>query len=255
MSNYKQALVRVRFYRDPGMHKSGKKKTRKIENAVRYITFRSRELHENKEYGLFGKDTDYANIRDFLDKIKSDKAIKHPRAVKAHELVISFRQDDYNRLGIDYKKLTRQIMSELEKKKGMKLEWVASEHLRVGHPHVHIIIKSTGIDQEGKTRRLKLDIPRKDHAKGKVNPLAPNDMKFIKDKIDEFTGRKELEKKEQALQEVTHTMKGFLNELTKEIKRGMVRSEYEQEQSKKQFIRQVTREVERAKRNREGLDR
>jgi type IV secretory pathway VirD2 relaxase len=53
---------------------------------------------------------------------------------------------------IDLSRLTRELISQMEKDLGADLEWVAAEHHNTEHPHVHVVIR--GVRNTGETLRL-----------------------------------------------------------------------------------------------------
>lgn len=134
---------------------------RNLEKAkahIKYVGFRAREM-QNEVKGFFDKEHDKgANWEDFYSKVNSSKVIRHPWAVKVHKLTLSMRELDYKayeRSGKNYKDLTREFMKRMEYETGLKLDWIAAEHQVKGHPHVHVIVKSSGFNMvTGKEHKL-----------------------------------------------------------------------------------------------------
>ncbi|MFD1394397.1 hypothetical protein ACFQ40_01205 [Kroppenstedtia eburnea] len=250
-----RAFIRLRHYKDPGINKQGKEKTRTTENRVRYITFRSRERDDIQHADLFSKETDQASIGKFLGKIKQDPALKHPKAWKCHELILSFRREDYDRYGVDYREMTRNVMAELERRKGMKLDWVASRHLKGHHPHVHVIVKATGKDADGKTRRLRFDIPKR-NKEGIIPPDKPSDIKWMKEHIDKVNGRDHYLERWKAERESIRDLKELTRNVSRDLGRGLsdVARDGEKEQRRAQFnlFRQIRAKARKQQRQREG---
>jgi hypothetical protein len=57
---------------------------------------------------------------------------------------------------IDLKRLTRELMDQVEQKLGgASIEWVAAEHYNTEHPHVHVALR--GADRDGHALRLDRD--------------------------------------------------------------------------------------------------
>ena len=126
-----------------------------LEAHLKYIGFRSREKKEDK--GFFSRDSNNSNYKDFINRIKDNKALRHPKSIKAHKLVFSLREDEYKaykRSGKDYKDLIRETIKEYEEKHGIKLDWIASIHEEEGHPHIHVVIKGVSEDRNGKFKRI-----------------------------------------------------------------------------------------------------
>src|SRR5580698_2404686 len=53
---------------------------------------------------------------------------------------------------VDLSRLTRDLITLMEKDLGANLEWVAAEHHNTEHPHVHVVIR--GVRDSGETLRL-----------------------------------------------------------------------------------------------------
>ncbi len=86
------------------------------------------------------------------------------RGYLAHRLMLSPGADERPE---DLRDLTRHVMRELERDKGLALHWVAVEHRNTAHSHVHIVL--AGGAGAGRLRELRLD--RADHARIKEDGL------------------------------------------------------------------------------------
>jgi type IV secretory pathway VirD2 relaxase len=53
---------------------------------------------------------------------------------------------------VDLSRLTRDLITQMEKDLGTELEWVATEHHNTEHPHVHVVLR--GVRDTGETLRL-----------------------------------------------------------------------------------------------------
>jgi type IV secretory pathway VirD2 relaxase len=53
---------------------------------------------------------------------------------------------------VDLPRLTHEMIKQMEKDLGTKLEWVAAEHHNTEHPHVHVVIR--GMRDDGQTLRM-----------------------------------------------------------------------------------------------------
>lgn len=139
------------------------KDIQKVKAHVKYVGFRSKEI-EGVQLGFFSKDSENTDYKEFIKRIETNKALKHPSAVKAHKLVFSLKDKDYEAYkstGKDYKDLIRATLKEYEDRNNVKLDWIASIHEKDGkgntnHPHVHVIIKAVSDrkDTEGKYKRI-----------------------------------------------------------------------------------------------------
>jgi len=59
---------------------------------------------------------------------------------------------------VDLKRLTRDLISQMETDLGTRLEWVAAAHFNTEHPHVHVALR--GVGAEGRPLRLSRDFIR-----------------------------------------------------------------------------------------------
>jgi type IV secretory pathway VirD2 relaxase len=59
---------------------------------------------------------------------------------------------------VDLKRLTRDLISQMETDLGTRLEWVAAAHFNTEHPHVHVALR--GVGAEGRSLRLSRDFVR-----------------------------------------------------------------------------------------------
>lgn len=59
---------------------------------------------------------------------------------------------------VDLKRLTRDLISQMETDLGTRLEWVAAAHFNTEHPHIHVALR--GVGAEGRPLRLSRDFIR-----------------------------------------------------------------------------------------------
>lgn len=247
MSFPRRAYVGMKYMRDSGVGKKAMSQT-KTYNHLRYIALRSRETRE-EERGLFGAERNHESIKEFYRKIEKDPALKHKDTVKLHKIVISFRGEDFERYGVDMKEMTREFMQSLQERKGLKLEWVASAHMKEKQPHVHIAIKSTGIDKDGNTRRLKLDFPPRGKQPDREgeDKASDNDWSWARGEVDRLTGREGIVAQERAFRQMEKENQKAFRRGTNEMFRDMeqVRRENERENIRAQsrFLKRSSREA------------
>ena len=79
---------------------------------------------------LFGPGTEDADPKDFAERCEDDR----------HHFRFIVSPDDAVEMA-DLKGFTRDLMAQVEKDLGTKLDWVAVDHWNTEHPHVHIIIR------------------------------------------------------------------------------------------------------------------
>ncbi|MEJ7220790.1 relaxase/mobilization nuclease domain-containing protein [Staphylococcus gallinarum] len=138
------------------------KSIEKVKAHSKYIGFRSRENHQNAR-GLFDKTRDSGVSHSELSKRLSEKpSLRHSQSNKAFKVVLSWREKDAREMGIHdeqkYKEIARTYVEQLEKDKGMKLDYIGAVHMKDEHPHIHLVISGVGEDKEtGQDKRLRID--------------------------------------------------------------------------------------------------
>ncbi len=122
--------------------------------GLRYYQMRPRGEAEPPR-SLFTKDGTVSRAEAYrlLDAHQS-------RGFLAHRLMLSPAADERPD---DLRDLTRHVMGELEKEKGMPLYWVGVAHYNTDHPHVHVVLCGGGEDRCGQRCEVRLD--RADHAR------------------------------------------------------------------------------------------
>ncbi|MDW2798081.1 hypothetical protein RZO55_10890, partial [Clostridium boliviensis] len=111
--------------------KSGEGAVRSAKNHIKYITA-PREHHRNNPH-LFDETRNYVNRREFFNELERQKP--SPRHAFMHKLVISFSEEERDRLQLDLMELTRDAMARFKVLLNRELDWVAAIHDDKGHPH------------------------------------------------------------------------------------------------------------------------
>ncbi|MGD9678942.1 MAG: hypothetical protein AB7V16_11430 [Vulcanibacillus sp.] len=183
----------------------------KVEAHVKYIGFRSEEIHEK---GFFDRVSDHADYKSFLERISNNQALQHSESIKAHKLVFSLRREDYNaytRSGKTFQDLARSVLSEYEKEKGIKLDWIANFHNQDNEnkqPHIHIVIKGVS-DIKGDRGYKRIRFQYKDFEEMKKT----FDNEFFKDVQYKLNERFEYK---EAVQEINNGFNNILVENKKD---------------------------------------
>ncbi len=86
---------------------------------------------------LFGPGTEDADHRDFAERCEDDR----------HHFRFIVSPDDALEMA-DLKSFTRDLVSQMEKDLGTRLDWVAVDHWNTEHPHVHLIVRGVRDDGE-----------------------------------------------------------------------------------------------------------
>lgn len=157
------ATVKVKYSRD----------LRLARFAVHYHAFRSREL-PNEQRGAFNRASDHADCRTFVrrldDPLTRDYEVRRRgrprqggpsrtiRPAKLHRIIFSLSRAEWEKSGLtSWKPIVREVLAEWERLHGIRLDWIAAEHMSHTHPHVHIDVKSVYWDVHGRKHRLRFD--------------------------------------------------------------------------------------------------
>jgi hypothetical protein len=132
------------------------KTLRGSQNAVRYVAFRSEDV-KGKTPCIFDERSDTADVNRFMRDLE-DRVTRHPTAAKAYHAVFSLKRVDFDQAGMtDWRDVVRQVVRTYELERHRKLEWIASYHDNPTHPHCHVIIKATYINENGQHKKLFLN--------------------------------------------------------------------------------------------------
>ncbi|HMS20054.1 DUF3363 domain-containing protein [uncultured Sphingorhabdus sp.] len=73
----------------------------------------------------------------------------------------------------DLKKFTRELIGQMEKDLGTKLDWAAVDHWNTEHPHIHVIVR--GVDEDGKDLVISRDYIR-EGMRGRARELITREL-------------------------------------------------------------------------------
>lgn len=113
---------------------------------------------------LFDDRSDLVNVEQANFSLKLGVSTHRPKNEDLFHVVISFRPEDFHKLGVDEKErrkslreITRNSMRNLEKSVGAEsLDWAAAIHRNTDNPHVHIALSKHFLSLEkGKHEMLK----------------------------------------------------------------------------------------------------
>ncbi len=78
------------------------------------------------------------------------EGIEQPRPGEKHQFRLIVSPEDAGEL--DLTKYVRNLMAQVEKDVGRRLEWAAVNHFDTDHPHAHVVVR--GVDREGQAFRF-----------------------------------------------------------------------------------------------------
>ncbi|MVA58491.1 relaxase/mobilization nuclease domain-containing protein [Agrobacterium vitis] len=113
--------------------------TKGVRSLAGHVAYLRREgVAKDGEAGrLFDADHDDANGRDFAERCGDDR----------HHFRFIVSPDDAIELG-DLKTFARDLMAEMERDLGTRLDWVGVDHWNTEHPHLHILVRGVADDGE-----------------------------------------------------------------------------------------------------------
>jgi type IV secretory pathway VirD2 relaxase len=113
-------------------------KTRVVRHSARsaplgaHLTYLRRDgvTRDGEKARLFGPDSDNVDARDFAARCEDDR--HHFRFIVSPEDAVDMA---------DLKDHARELMGQMEKDLGTKLDWVGVDHWNTDNPHIHIILR------------------------------------------------------------------------------------------------------------------
>ena len=118
-------------------------KTRVVRHTARaaplaaHLGYLRREgvTRDGEKARLFGPETEDADPKAFAERGEKDR----------HHFRFIVSPEDAPEMA-DLKGFTRELVGQMEKDLGTKLDWVAVDHWNTQHPHVHIIVRGVADD-------------------------------------------------------------------------------------------------------------
>jgi type IV secretory pathway VirD2 relaxase len=111
-------------------------RSRAADTHLRYLQ-RDGTSRSGERGQLYAAETEEADGKAFVNRGRQDR--------RQFRFIIA--AEDGDRLS-DPRAFTRDVMRQMEKDLGTKLDWVAADHFNTGHPHTHVIVR--GRDDLGK---------------------------------------------------------------------------------------------------------
>ena len=104
---------------------------------ARHLNYLRRDgvTRDGERAKMFDAETDDVDVKDFTERCKDDR----------HHLRFIVSPEDATDME-DLKRFTRELMTQMERDLGTKLEWVAVDHWNTDNPHVHVIVRGRADD-------------------------------------------------------------------------------------------------------------
>ena len=129
----RRVVIKTRIARLNGANiKNGVKK---LSAHLKYIE-RDGVSKEGEQGQLYNATSDKVDRGDFVEQVKEDR----------HTFRFIVSPEDAHEIA-DLKAFTRELMADMEKDLGTKLDWVAADHFNTDNPHSHITVR--GITDQG----------------------------------------------------------------------------------------------------------
>jgi len=111
-----------------------------------HLSYLSREgvTRDGEKARLFGPGTDDADRQAFAERCEDDR----------HHFRFIVSPDDALEMS-DLKTFARDLVGQMEKDLGTKLDWVGADHWNTEHPHVHLIVR--GVREDGENLVISRD--------------------------------------------------------------------------------------------------
>lgn len=151
MHDYKLPVMKGKYV---APRESRKAATSRLSAHLKYNEYRTYGPDETRaDRSLFDAEQEQIQRRDAVTDIMEHGS----SSVRYHKIVLS--PADYEHVE-DFRAWTREIMADLEERKGIYLHWYAVQHHNTDHPHVHVVLAGAGEDAqtgERKTVRMTYD--------------------------------------------------------------------------------------------------
>jgi type IV secretory pathway VirD2 relaxase len=129
-SNARRVVMKARVVR----HQGSRFRSAPMPKHIAYLK-REGVTRDGENARMFDAASDKADERAFAERCEDDR----------HHFRFIISPEDGAELG-DLKTFTRELMQDVEKDLGTKLDWVAVDHWNTDNPHVHVLIRGRADD-------------------------------------------------------------------------------------------------------------
>jgi hypothetical protein len=142
----------------PGYKEKPKARGYKLAAHFKYIQHRPLGEKETREDRfIFSEECDHIERKEALDDVMRHSS----HSVNYHKIILS--PADHEHID-DYRQWTRDVMNDLQTRKGVELHWYAVVHAHprenTDTPHVHVVLAGAGEDREtGQMKTVRIDAP------------------------------------------------------------------------------------------------
>lgn len=189
----------------------------RARKSVRYHAFRTREV-PREQRGMFDRDKDHADVTAFIKSL--DDPLTRPKETRRgvihypvmHRLMFSLSRKEFETCGLtSWKPVIREALAAFERYHGIRLEWIAAEHMSQTHPHVHVDIKSVVTGPDGVPRRLRITQEMRQHLRWAVEGILRRERERVRAEREQERAFK-------------RGVERFLDSLTHSLTRGLAQA-------------------------------
>ena len=129
-SNARRVVMKARVVR----HQGARFRSAPLPKHIAYLK-REGVTRDGEDARMFDEASDTSDERAFAERCEADR----------HHFRFIISPEDAAELG-DLKMFTRELMRDVEKDLGTRLDWVAVDHWNTDNPHIHVLIRGRADD-------------------------------------------------------------------------------------------------------------
>ncbi|MBN9559470.1 MAG: DUF3363 domain-containing protein [Alphaproteobacteria bacterium] len=188
-SNARRVVMKARVVR----HQGARFRSAPLPKHIAYLK-REGVTRDGEDARMFDAASDTADERAFGERCKDDR----------HHFRFIISPEDGAELG-DLKTFTRELMLDVEKDLGTRLDWVAVDHWNTDNPHVHVLIRGRADDgQDLVISREYISRGFRDRAAERVTlELGPRSEREIRTALEREVGSDRWTSLDRALRDIS----------------------------------------------------
>ena len=193
-SNARRVVMKARVVR----HQGARFRSAPLPKHIAYLK-REGVTRDGEDARMFDAASDTADERAFAERCEDHR----------HHFRFIISPEDGAELG-DLKTFTRELMLDVEKDLGTRLDWVAVDHWNTDNPHVHVLIRGRADDgQDLVISREYISRGFRDRAAERVTlELGPRSEREIRTALEREVGSDRWTSLDRALREKTRSCGG-----------------------------------------------
>lgn len=188
-SNARRVVMKARVVR----HQGARFRSAPLPKHIAYLK-REGVTRDGDDARMFDAASDTADERAFAERCENDR----------HHFRFIISPEDGAELG-DLKTFTRELMLDVEKDLGTRLDWVAVDHWNTDNPHVHVLIRGRADDgQDLVISREYISRGFRDRAAERVTlELGPRSEREIRTALEREVGSDRWTSLDRALRDIS----------------------------------------------------